>query len=121
MNDRLLPLYKSTYGLVFFATPHRGGKNASTGALVASIAKGILGNESNSYLSALKKNSYFADILRDDFMERQEDFNVLTFHETLPVPYVGIVSKIRHDCEHFCMLMKSLGRRERIGRAGTSR
>ncbi|TVY82002.1 Protein SERAC1 [Lachnellula suecica] len=91
MNDRLLPLYKSTYGLVFFATPHRGGKHAGTGALIASIAKGILGNESNNYISALKSNSYFAEILRNTFMERQEDFNVLTFYETLPVPHVGIV------------------------------
>jgi hypothetical protein len=60
--------------------------------MIASIAKAILNNPSNNYLEALKSNSYFAEILRNDFMERQEDFYVRTFFETLPMPHIGIVS-----------------------------
>lgn len=94
LSDSLLPLYKATYGLVFFATPHRGGKNAHSGDMIASIAKAILGNESNNLLEALKKSSYFAEILQNDFMERQDDFYVRTFFETKPKKHIGIVSTI---------------------------
>lgn len=77
---------------MFFATPHRGGKNAGAGDKVAKIAKAILGNPPNNFLEALKSNSYFSDILRNDFLERQEDFYVRTFWETLPMPIIGMVS-----------------------------
>ena len=92
LNDRLLSLYKAAYGLVFFATPHHGGENARSGDMVASIAQAILSNLSNNYLEALKSNSYFAEVMRNDFRERQEDFFVRTFFETLPMPHIGIVS-----------------------------
>lgn len=91
-NDQYAPIRKATYGLVFFGTPHQGGNHAGLGEVAASIGRGILRNPSNDYLNALKQNSFFAVALRRDFQLHQEDFHVLTYYETLPMPRVGIVS-----------------------------
>jgi hypothetical protein len=32
-------------------------------------------------------------MMRNDFMERQEDFNVVTFYETVPMPRIGMASQ----------------------------
>ena len=77
---------------MFFGTPHHGGNRAGLGEVAASIARGILRNPGNDYLNALKKNSFFATALREDFQLNQEDFDVLTFYETLPMSKVGMVS-----------------------------
>ena len=92
LNDQYASMRKATHGLVFFGTPHQGGKHAGLGEVAASIARGVLRNPGNDYLNALKKNSFFAAALREDFQQHQEDFNVLTFYETLPMPKVGMVS-----------------------------
>jgi len=84
-------LLKSVYGLVFFATPHRGGNNTELGDIAARIARFVVRTESNSYLEALRSNTFFAEALRYDFRNRQEDFLILTFYETRPTK-AGIVS-----------------------------
>ena len=67
LNDQYAAMRKATYGLVFFGTPHQGGKHAGLGEAAASIARGVLRNPGNDYLNALKKNSFFAAALREDF------------------------------------------------------
>ncbi|TVY32678.1 hypothetical protein LOCC1_G008328 [Lachnellula occidentalis] len=84
----LLPIYKATYGLVLFATPHRDNKQSGTGDIVASIAKGIVGFEANKLLSGLGYNRLFVKLMRNT--ERAYS-HVATFYETLPVPDIGIV------------------------------
>ena len=91
LSDQYAPIRKATHGLVFFGTPHRGGKHAALGEFAARIARGVLRNPGNDYLNALKDNSFFAAALRDDFQQQQEDFSVLTFYETLPMPGIGMV------------------------------
>jgi hypothetical protein len=83
-GQKFQPLLRSVYGLVFFGTPHRGGNNAVVGRMVASIARAVLGNPTNSYIEALQQNSFFAEAMSYDFNNRKEDFQVLTFFETLP-------------------------------------
>jgi protein SERAC1 len=82
---------KAVYGLVFFATPHRGGNKALLGDVAASIARLVISSPKNSYLEALKSNSFFAEALRHDFQNRQDDFSIVTFYETRPTK-AGIVS-----------------------------
>lgn len=81
-NRKYGRLLKSLYGLVFFATPHGGGNHAGLGDIVANIARAILHTSKNNYLEALRKNSFFAEALRDDFRNRLDDFQIVTFYET---------------------------------------
>ena len=67
--------------MVFFATPHGGGNNAKVGSLAADIAKFLANKEDNSFMEALKKNSFYGEQNRDDFLQRANDFTFLTFYE----------------------------------------
>jgi protein SERAC1 len=81
----------ATYGIVFFATPHRGGNHAKLGDIVASVAKGMLRMPDSTFMEALKKDSLFADGIIQDFRHLLEDFFVLSFFETLPYKKIGLV------------------------------
>jgi hypothetical protein len=97
VEARSLDTYKSlleaVHGLVFFGTPHRGGNKAGLGDVAASVARFVLSNPANSYLEALKKNSFFAESLRYDFANRQEEFSVVTFYEEKPTKLGLVVEK----------------------------
>jgi hypothetical protein len=80
-----------TYGIVFFATPHRGGNHAKLGDIAASIVKLVLQNEDNTFMEALKKDSLFAQGVSDDFRHQLKDYRVISFYETLAYKKFGIV------------------------------
>ncbi|KAI0010316.1 hypothetical protein F4779DRAFT_316823 [Xylariaceae sp. FL0662B] len=84
-------IWKSTSGITFFATPHRGGNHAGVGSVVAKIACSILRNPGNNFMSALRTDSAFLDIITDDFRQLLEDFQILSFYETQPLGPFGIV------------------------------
>ncbi|KAI1462435.1 hypothetical protein F4805DRAFT_410628 [Annulohypoxylon moriforme] len=81
----------STFGIAFFGTPHKGGVHAGMGDTVAKIARSILGNPNNTFMSALKKDSQFLDIITDDFRQLLEEFQILSFYETQPLGHMGII------------------------------
>ena len=91
IKDRYKPIYEATYGLVFFGTPHRGGNHANVGSSFASVVRAILGGPENSFMHALKKGTFYAEVLDRDFREIQESFFVLTFYETQPKSNFGMV------------------------------
>jgi hypothetical protein len=82
----------ATYGIVFFATPHRGGNHAKFGDIAASVARAVLQNPDNTFVEALKKDSLFADSIIEDFKHQLENFFILNFFETLPYKNMGLVS-----------------------------
>ena len=82
------------YGILFFGTPHQGGNCASLGGVAASIARLSLRNPTNSFMEALKIDSLFADDLVQDFRQQLEDYNVLSFYETLPFKKLGVVDPL---------------------------
>ncbi|OTA79757.1 hypothetical protein M434DRAFT_40981, partial [Hypoxylon sp. CO27-5] len=82
---------KSTFGIAFFGTPHRGGHHARIGDVVAKVARSISGSPSNNFMNALKEGSCFLDIISDDFRQLLEDFQILTFYETQPLGLLGII------------------------------
>ncbi|KAI0400737.1 hypothetical protein F4802DRAFT_583836 [Xylaria palmicola] len=84
-------IWASTFGLVFFATPQQGGNNAGLGDAVAGIARCVLGNPSNTFMTALKSSSTFLSIITDDFRQLLEDFQIISFYETRPLGPLGIV------------------------------
>lgn len=94
LDTRYAPVTKTTYGMVFFGTPHRGGNNAGLGEVIASIARFALRKPTNDYLNVLRHNSFLAEVLRKNFKPLQDDFHVLSFFETLPMGKAGMVSRI---------------------------
>ncbi|ETS83042.1 hypothetical protein PFICI_04918 [Pestalotiopsis fici W106-1] len=80
-----------TFGIVFFGTPHGGGKIAETGDLVARIVRRISGRPKNSFMSALRKDSSLANTIANDFRQFLEVFQFQSYYETRPLKYFGIV------------------------------
>lgn len=73
----------STFGLVFFATLHKGGNHAELGDVAASIARFILQQPNNTLMESLKKHSLFADDIVRGFRNRLDDYQIVSFYETL--------------------------------------
>ncbi|KAI1372216.1 hypothetical protein F4677DRAFT_433331 [Hypoxylon crocopeplum] len=91
-NDRTYEtIRRSTFGVAFFGTPHKGGNCSGIGDVVAKIARSILGNPSNSFMEALKGGSLFLDSINDDFRQLMEDFQFLSFYETQALSRFGVV------------------------------
>ncbi|KAI1372213.1 hypothetical protein F4677DRAFT_463534, partial [Hypoxylon crocopeplum] len=81
---------KSTFGVVFFSTPHNGGNHIEVGDIVAKIARSLLGSPSNNFMDALKGSSVL-NTIASDFRQLLEDLQFLTFYETQPLGRFGIV------------------------------
>lgn len=79
---RYQSIYKSTKGVVFFATPHGGSSKVKIGNIAATIARTILHKPDPSYLETLAKNSLCAETNRRDFLERSGDFAFISVIET---------------------------------------
>ena len=75
-------IWASTFGIVFFATPHRGGNKAGVGSIAATVARGMLGYPSNSFMKALQRQSDCLNAITDDFRRCLEDFKLISFFET---------------------------------------
>ncbi|KAI1390113.1 uncharacterized protein F4822DRAFT_224746 [Hypoxylon trugodes] len=88
-------LGRSTFGVAFFGTPHRGGKHAGIGDIIAKVVRAILGNPGNTFMGALKEDSPFLKIITDDFRQLLENFQILSFYETRPLTRLGVV--VDHD------------------------
>ncbi|KAI1803224.1 hypothetical protein F4811DRAFT_525973 [Daldinia bambusicola] len=90
-NDRTYgSIEESTFGIAFFGTPHRGGNKAGIGGVVANIARSLLGNPDNTFMSAVREGA-FLELIDDDFRQLLENFQILTFYETRPLGRFGIV------------------------------
>lgn len=85
-------IYKATYGIAFFGTPHRGGRGASIGVIAAQIARNVLFNPKNTFMEALKKGSLLSDELARDFLKVCSGLHILSFYETVPMGSFGLAS-----------------------------
>jgi len=81
----------STYGIVFFGTPHRGGNGVGLGQVVEGIVKTFTGGGSNSLLQSLKKRGQLSVDLQDSFRPYIEDFKYISVIESRPKPGLGII------------------------------
>lgn len=86
VEAKLNPLYTcikaSTYGLVFFGTPHSGGNRAGVADCAAKLCSALTGHGTNSLLQTLEKASLLNEISKDHFRPQIGDYEVLTFMET---------------------------------------
>src|ERR1700712_1310570 len=70
----------STYGIVFFGTPHRGGNNAKLGSVAANVFRAVLGNPKNTFMEAIKgKSSPFSDDVVKKFRHLLQDYSIISF------------------------------------------
>ncbi|KAL8943460.1 MAG: hypothetical protein Q9211_000992 [Gyalolechia sp. 1 TL-2023] len=63
-NEKYDPIRKSTYGLVFFGTPHAGGNKAG-----------------NNLLGTLTKGSLYNETTSDDFSVQLNNFEIIRYYE----------------------------------------
>ena len=86
VEAKINPLYTcikaSTYGLVFFATPHGGGNGVAVADSAAKLCSALTGRPKNSLLETLKKASLLNEISKDHFRPQIGDYEILTFIET---------------------------------------
>lgn len=74
----------TSYGILFFGTPHGGsGKDWKTvlGERCARIVQSTPGKTSNDMLEALRKGSLFSDILQEQWRHQIDNYQFVTFYE----------------------------------------
>lgn len=82
LNPKYECIYQSTFGLVFFATPHRGGNYANLADFAANIYSSTMGNPKNSLLEQLKKKSVLNDVSLDHFRYQSSRYEIVSYFET---------------------------------------
>ncbi|KAI0423517.1 hypothetical protein F5Y09DRAFT_327184 [Xylaria sp. FL1042] len=108
-------IWELTFGLVFFATPHRGGNHAVFGDVVAEIARSMLRNPGNTFMATLKSDSHYLSTITDKIRQMLEDFQILSFYDTRPLgrlSLISITSQLYYECS--ISLILPLGCRSQI-------
>lgn len=82
-NAKYLTIRESTTGLVFFGTPHAGGKDGlvALGSVAAGIAQSIRLQPSSDIVETLKKGSLFTDVLTEHSRHQLESYLIVSFWE----------------------------------------
>ena len=93
LNPRYECVKASTHGIVFFATPHRGGNKAGIAESAAKFCSALTGQTRNSLLQTLTKNSLLNEVSEDQFRPQLNDYEVLSYMETLKM---GVKKNLRH-------------------------
>jgi triacylglycerol esterase/lipase EstA (alpha/beta hydrolase family) len=94
-GDHYKSIHDASRGVVFFGTPHRGGRGATLGDHMAKICRAVGGDVRNNIMEALRRDSMFASDINKDFARRARALNlrVLNFIENLPITrHIGLVS-----------------------------
>ncbi|KAL8918578.1 MAG: hypothetical protein Q9172_005368 [Xanthocarpia lactea] len=90
VEARIDPAYKclkaSTYGLVFFATPHSGAEGAGALEVAAKVCSAFTGQPTNKLLDSLKAKSLITELSSDQFRHQLNDYEVLSFIERRKMP-----------------------------------
>ncbi|KAK0621967.1 hypothetical protein B0T17DRAFT_307871 [Bombardia bombarda] len=89
-------IVSSTYGIVFFGTPHNGGNHAGIGSVAAKIARAVLGNPNSGFMEVLQSRSYALDNITESFRPFLEDFQFISFYETKNFRHTRDVSLYRY-------------------------
>lgn len=85
-NNRVYKdILQSTRGIVFFATPHRGGNGTTLGEVAGRAAAFLTGSGRNDLVKSLKKKSKYLAQLSADFSHQYEDYQFLTVVESRPL------------------------------------
>ncbi|KAK2678869.1 P-loop containing nucleoside triphosphate hydrolase [Fusarium oxysporum f. sp. vasinfectum] len=93
--ERYHELAKSTRGVLFFGTPHRGSGLASWGTMLSSILKtASLGTSTNTQLSRdLEPNSRDLDRISQSFKMKSSGLKIYSFYETEKMDFMNNVER----------------------------
>jgi hypothetical protein len=95
------PIWKASFGLVFFGTPHRGGNNGVLEEVVGRVAKFFAKDSTdNDLLTCLKPDSLFTEISGQRFSLQQDKYEVLTFFETKETSFFGVSKVLTLQAKH---------------------
>lgn len=84
---------ESTYGIVFFSTPHQGDQSVPLGKIASKIARAAMPDPKSSFLDAFQKDSLFADTIIEESRSQLQNYKVISFCESRPLPQIGIVGR----------------------------
>ena len=102
-KDRIAAIERSTVGVIFAGTPHRGS-DATKWAAVASKVANLVGKDHSTRLThALERGSDVVQNLEEWFKEIQSNFHIFSFYEEKPVAAIGTVvdsESAKISCEH---------------------
>jgi hypothetical protein len=79
----LQDIYKSTYGIIFLGTPHRGSKYVPWGILANNLAAVCLRKPNQRMLRDMEVNSSMLDVIADAFsnMIKKNEIKIHSFYE----------------------------------------
>lgn len=80
-SNRFEAIKKSTYGILFLGTPHKGSESVSLGRIVAQIAKISFQDPKTQLLKSLKENSKELQDLSVEFSKLHSLFRIVSFYE----------------------------------------
>jgi len=89
LDDTYADIRKSTYGIVFLATPHRGSSSANLANVVSNIAMAAFPGIQTQLLKTLEKDSNTLGDLTDNFRHLAKDFQIASFYELKPTSLTG--------------------------------
>ena len=97
-RDDEAQIFESTYGLIFFGTPHRGSSLAEWGEILRRVSA-ISGFDTNSnLLQGLKPDSERLEELREEFnkMLHEKEWMITSFQETTGISSAPLLkNKVR--------------------------
>jgi hypothetical protein len=103
-------IYKTTYGIIFFGTPHRGSSYAQLGVWARDVAVAAGFDANDKMLRSLKPDDEIVGLLSKDFARMLSDrtFKVFSFQEGQGFKGTYFMSrKVRRHgvSQSFCLLI----------------
>jgi hypothetical protein len=83
----------STYGILFFGTPHRGANDIALGKLILGISS-IFMHTNTTIFRQLDRESDALSQLVEEFLPISGDFKIILFYETHATPLIGGTSTL---------------------------
>ena len=92
-NEHLRAIQLSTYGIVFFGTPHQGGNYVPWGKLLVSVAS-VFRHTSSALLEHLEKDSVWLETELEQYKPISADIFTIFCFESYPTPLKAGISGI---------------------------
>ena len=80
---------ESTYGIMFFGTPHQGSKSATAGQMLARMAS-VAMKTNSKYIKHLEANSEWLAQLQEAYTPMMQGFKTVYFYEEYATYIPGI-------------------------------
>ena len=97
MDMTLATIKRSTIGVLFAGTPHRGSDLAKWGSTASKLCIFLYDKHSEKIIDSLKRGSQVLEILQDKFKDIMGDFSLYTLLEELEYSSIGLVRVLVHD------------------------